>query len=161
MKMNSVTDWDFIEKIAEEHNNKLRRENEHEEKRKDSNRKGFERVKNGYTCPIGRFMRHLDPIEINHRKPHEDDNLPDICKKKRHIFKTYSCKGCPRSENCIKIIEDRISDLIFDMTNKFLDKRHNIHYKSRFSRSECHFLCLSQWECSSKRKYGVTADMAF
>lgn len=123
-------------KIAEEHNNKLRRENEHEEKRKDSNRKGFERVKNGYTCPIGRFMRHLDPIEINHRKPHEDDNLPDICKKKRHIFKTYSCKGCPRSENCIKIIEDRISDLIFDMTNKFLDKRHNIHYKSRFSRSE-------------------------
>ena len=105
-------------------------------KRNDSNRKGFKRVKNGYTCPIGRFMRHLEPIKINHRKPHPDDNLPDICQKKRHIFKTYSCKGCSRSENCIKIIEDRISDLIFDMTNKFLDKRYNIHYKSRFSRSE-------------------------
>ena len=35
-----------------------------------------------------------------------------------------------------KKIEDRILDLIYEMTNKFLDKRHNIHYKSRFSRSE-------------------------
>ena len=32
-------------KIAEEHNNKLRHENGHEEKRKDSDRKGFNRVK--------------------------------------------------------------------------------------------------------------------
>ena len=54
-------------------------------------------------------MRHLGPIEINHRKPHPDDNLPDICKKKRHIFKTHSCNGCSRSKNCIKTIEDRIS----------------------------------------------------
>ena len=49
---------------------KLRHENGHEEKRKDSDRKGFKRVKNGYICPIGRFMRHLETIEINHRKPH-------------------------------------------------------------------------------------------
>ena len=48
----------------------------------------------------------------------------------------FFCNGCSRSENCIKKIEDRISDLIYEMTNKFLDKRHNIHYKSRFSRSE-------------------------
>ncbi len=118
--------------ITEEHNNKLRRENGHEEKRKDSKRKGFNRVKNGYTCSIDRFMRHIAHIDIIHRKPHKDDYLPDICKKKRHIFETYSSKGCPQNENCIKRIEDRISDLIFNMINKFLDKRHNIHYKLVF-----------------------------
>ena len=134
--INKINALIMPKKVAEEHNNKLRQENGHEEKRKDSKRKGFTRVKNGYTCPIGRFMRHLKPIPIKHRKPHKDDNLPDNCKKKRHIFETYSCNGCPNSENCIKKIEDRISDLNYEMTNKFLDKRYKIHYQYRFSRSE-------------------------
>lgn len=82
-------------------------------------------------------MRRIAHIDIIHRKPHKEDNLPDIFKKKIHIFETYSCKGCSQSENCIKRIKDQSSDLIFNMTNKFLDKRHNIHYKSHFSRSEC------------------------
>ena len=67
--INKINALIMPKKIAEEHNNKLRRENGHEEKRKDSDRKGFKRVKNGYICPIGRFMRHLETIEINHRKP--------------------------------------------------------------------------------------------
>ena len=100
--INKINALIMPKKTAEEHNNKLRRENGHEEKRKDSDRKGFDRVKNGYICPIGCFMRHLETIEINHRKLHPDDDFPDICKKKRHIFKTYSCNGCSRSENCIK-----------------------------------------------------------
>lgn len=41
--------------LAEAHNNELRREEGYEEKRKYSSKKDFERVKNGYICPIGRF----------------------------------------------------------------------------------------------------------
>lgn len=37
-------------------------------------------------------MRHLDPIEINHRKPHEDDNLPDICKRNDIFLKHILAK---------------------------------------------------------------------
>ena len=39
--------------LAEAHNNELRREEGYEEKRKDSSKKDFERVKNGYICPPG------------------------------------------------------------------------------------------------------------
>ena len=68
--INKINALIMPKKIAEEHNNKLRRENGHEEKRKDTDRKRFKRVKNDYIYPIGRFMRHLETIEINHRKPH-------------------------------------------------------------------------------------------
>lgn len=44
-KLDKINQVLMLKKIAEEHNNKLRRENGHEEKRKDSDRKGFNRVK--------------------------------------------------------------------------------------------------------------------
>ena len=43
--INKINALIMPKKIAEEHNNKLRRENGYEEKRKDSDRKGFNRVK--------------------------------------------------------------------------------------------------------------------
>ena len=123
--------------LAEAHNNELRREEGYEEKRKDSSKKDFERVKNGYICPFGRFMRLIQVKMVKHRKPHKDDGLPDNCKTKKYIFETYSCKGCPNIDNCKhKRLVVHISDLIYQMTEKFLDKRCNIHYPARFSRSE-------------------------
>ena len=109
----------------------------HKEKRKKSTKKDFIRVKNGYICPFGRFMRLVEVKKVKHWKPHKEDNLPDICKTKKYIFKTYSCKGCPNIENCKhKRLIIPISDIIYEMTEKFLNKRYEIHYKSRFSRSE-------------------------
>ena len=135
--INKINALIMPKKLSEDHNNKLRRENEQEEKRKDSSKKDFERVKNGYICPEGRFMRLTKVKPIKHRKPHKDDGLPDNCREKRYFFETYSCKGCSNIENCKNqtlIIQS--TDLNFEMTEKFLDKRRNIHYSSRFSRSE-------------------------
>ncbi|WP_407421272.1 transposase [Methanobrevibacter sp.] len=106
-------------------------------KEKNLQKKDFERVKNGYICPNGRFMKKIEVKTIKHRKPHKDDSLPDNCKTKRYFFETHSCEGCSNIENCKnKTLVIQSIDLNFEMTEKFLDKRHNLHYKSRFSRSE-------------------------
>lgn len=47
-------------KLSEDHNNSLRHENGYKEKRKKSTKKDFIRVKNGYICPFGRFMRLVE-----------------------------------------------------------------------------------------------------
>ena len=123
--------------LAEKNNNELRIKNGDEETRKNSTRKGFIRVKNGYRCPQGKLMRLVKVRKINHRKPHPDDLLPDRCKKKTFIFETESCEGCPNIDTCKhKVIKDQYSWLHYNMTEKFLDKRRNFNYMLRFSRSE-------------------------
>ena len=135
--INKINALIMPKKLSEDHNNKLRQENELEEKRNNSSKKDFERVKNGYICPEGHFMRLTKVKPIKHRKPHKDDGLPDNCREKRYFFETYSCKGCPNIENCKnKTLVIKSTDLNFEMTERFLDKRRNIHYSSRFSRSE-------------------------
>ena len=82
-------------------------------------------------------MRLSEVKDFKHRKPHPDDALPDVCKTKKHIFKTDSCEGCPNIENCKhKNLTINSTRLNYQMTEKFLDNRSNIHYPSRFSRSE-------------------------
>lgn len=53
--INKINALIMPKKLSEDHNNKLRQENEQKEKRKDSSKKDFERVKNGYICPTGRL----------------------------------------------------------------------------------------------------------
>ena len=53
-------------KLSEDHNNSLRRENGYKEKRKKSTKKDFIRVKNGYICPFGRFMRLVEVKKVKH-----------------------------------------------------------------------------------------------
>ena len=98
--INKINALVMPKKLSEDHNNSLRRENGYKEKRKKSTKKDFIRVKNGYICPFDRFMRLVEIKKVKHWKPHKEDNLPDICKTKKYIFKTYSCKGCPNIENC-------------------------------------------------------------
>lgn len=45
-------------------------------------------------------MRLVEVKKVKCWKLHKEDNLPDICKTKKYIFKTYSCKGYPNIENC-------------------------------------------------------------
>lgn len=135
--INKINALIMPKKLSEAHNNKLREENNLEKKRKYSSKKDFERVKNGYICPNGRFMRLIKVKSMKHRKPHKEDGLPDNCKTKRYFFEAYSCKGCSNIENCKhKTLVFQSTDVNFEMTEKFLDKRYNIHYKARFSRSE-------------------------
>ena len=135
--INKINALVMPKKLSEDHNNSLRRENGYKEKRKKSTKKDFIRVKNGYICPFGRFMRLVEVKKVKRWKPHKEDALPDICKTKKYIFKTHSCKGCPYVENCKhQRLVIHISELIYEMTEKFLNKRYKIHYKARFSRSE-------------------------
>lgn len=135
--VNKINALIMPKKLSEAHNNKLREENDLEKKRKNSSKKDFERVKNGYICPDERFMRLTKIKTIKHRKPHKNDSFPDNCKTKRYFFETYSCKGCSNIDNCKhKTLVITSTDVNFEMTEKFLDKRRNIHYQSRFSRSE-------------------------
>ena len=135
--INKINDLIMPKKLSEMHNNKLRRENELPEKRKKSSKKDFIRVKNGYICPNGRFMRLIKIKPIKHRKPHKDDNLPDNCKEKWYHYETYSCDGCPNINSCKhKTLIFKTTELNHEMTEQFLDKIRNIHYPQRFSRSE-------------------------
>ena len=74
-------------------------------------------------------------IKIKHRKP-QNNNLPDVCKSKRQIYKKKNCESCPFFDECPRKVEDRTPFLLRWMTDKFLDLRHQVHYSLRFSRSE-------------------------
>ena len=127
--INKINALIMPKKLSEIHNNKLRRENELPEKRKKSSKKDFIRVKNGYICPNGRFMRLIKIKPIKHRKSHKDDNLPDNCKEKWYHYETYSCTGCPNINSCKhKTLKFKTTELNHKMTERFQDKRRNINY---------------------------------
>ena len=118
---------------ARKENDKLRQK---DKKEKSSEKIEFNRVKGGYECEHGKFLKFLRTIAIKHRKP-QDEDVPDVCKTKRQIYGRKHCEGCPDIEKCPQKIEDRIPFLNRWMTEKYLDLRHRKHYSLRFSRSEC------------------------
>jgi hypothetical protein len=63
--INKINALVMPKKLSEDHNNSLRRENGYKEKRKKSTKKDFIRVKNGYICPFGRFMRLVEVKRLN------------------------------------------------------------------------------------------------
>ena len=134
--INKINALIMPKRLAEQHNNELRQEEGLEQKRKDSKRKGFKRVKNGYLCPFGRLMKCIGSQLVKHRKPHPDDELPDNCKTRKYVFKSDSCKGCPNIDRCKNKLIDQNSKLMYEMTEKFLDEEYKDQYSGRFSRSE-------------------------
>ena len=120
---------------ARKANDKLRARDSDHKKEPSQKDKFFKRVKGGYSCKNNRFLKLMEIIPIKHRKL-ENNNLPNICKTKRHIYKRKHCEDCPFIDECPKKVEDRIPFLFRWMTEKFLDLRHRVHYPLRFSRSE-------------------------
>ena len=121
---------------SREDNDTLRERSENSKKKTKSIRKYFTRIKGGYRCNQGRFLGFVESIAIKHRKPHKDDDLPDVCKVERQIYSRKSCPGCKYDEICPKKIEDRKAPLLKWATDKFLDKRRNIDYNRRAPISE-------------------------
>ena len=70
---------------ARKENKKLKEKTGNTKKEKSSIKKHFKRVKGGYECRNGRFLKLLRIIPIKHRKP-QDDSIPDICKTKRQVL---------------------------------------------------------------------------
>lgn len=120
---------------ARKANDKLRAQNGKNKKEPSQKDKFFKQVKGGYSCKNKRFLKLMDIIPIKHRKP-ENNDLPNVCITKRHIYKRKHCEGCHFLDECPKKVEDRIPFLFRWMTDKFLDLRHRVHYPLRFSRSE-------------------------
>lgn len=120
---------------ARKANDKLRTRNGNNKKEPSQKNKFFKRIKGGYLCKNKRFLKLMEIIPIIHRK-RENNDLPDICKSKRQIYKRKHCEDCPFFDECPKKVEDRIPFLFRWMTDKFLDLRHRVHYPLRFSRSE-------------------------
>ena len=122
---------------ARKDNDELRERSGYSKKEIKSIRRFFKRVLGGYECNQGKFLGYKKSIPINHRKPQEDEDLPDVCKKQRQIYERKRCSGCKYEDVCPKKLEDRIPFLFRWMTDRFLDKRRYINYLPRFSRGEC------------------------
>ena len=116
-------------------NDELRERDGNKKKKQSKKDKFFERVKGGYKCKNNGFLKLVATIKIKHRKP-QNNNLPDVCKSKRQIYKKKNCESCPFFDECPRKVEDRTPFLLRWMTDKFLDLRHQVHYSLRFSRSE-------------------------
>ena len=117
----------------------------------------YERVKNGYLCLSKKFMKYIGSKEIKKRKKDEiwtyypisscsmynwskileKPEIPDVLKKRKFFFQRKHCKGCLFKDKCVhNPLVYQTTQLLFDATEKFLDKRHSIIYPERFSRSE-------------------------
>ena len=121
---------------SREDNNNSRNKSGNSKKEKKSIRKYFTRVKGGYRCNQKKFLGFSKTIAIKHRKPHKDDELPDVCKTERQIYSQKSCPGYKYDKICPKKIEDRKPFLLRWATERFLDKRRNFDYNRRSPISE-------------------------
>lgn len=120
---------------ARKENEKLKTKDGEKEEKISIKNKFFNRVKGGYECKNGGFLKFIGSIHIKHRNP-IDENLPDVCKTKRQVYKKKHCEGCPYFDECPQKVEDRIPYLFRWMTDKYLDSRRRIHYPLRLARSE-------------------------
>ena len=62
-------------KLSEAHNNKAQQKKKNELEKKVHQK----RVKNGYGCSFGYFMSLIKVKTMKHRKPYNEDSLPDNC----------------------------------------------------------------------------------
>lgn len=83
--INKINALIMPKKLYEDHNNRLRCENEYKEKREKLTKKDFIRVKNGYICPFGRFMRLIKVKKFKHRKPTRKTLFRHLQNKKVHF----------------------------------------------------------------------------
>lgn len=125
--------------IAQQVNNEIRKKENFEPKlgkNPEKSKKNFKRVKNGYICPQGTFLKLIDEKEIDFRKKDVSD-LPYELIGRRYIFGSSKCEKCECCETCVfQRIEERITPLQYEMIEKFTNKRYRNLYQQRFSISE-------------------------
>ena len=67
----------------------------------------------------------------------EKPEIPDILKEMNFFFKRKHCKGCSVKDQCVhNPLKIKTTQLLFDATEKFLNKRFSIVYPKRSFRSE-------------------------
>ena len=128
--------------IARQRNNKIRAENDLEKKNKNTknddkiSKKQMERVYNGYICPFNQKSK-LISTEIIDNDRNKRKNIPEHWKDRKYKHKFDCPNNCPFKHKCNhQVINDNISPLKYEMTNKFTNQRYMDMYNERFSESE-------------------------
>ena len=128
--------------IARQRNNKIRAENKLEKKNKNTknddkiSKKQMERVKNGYICPFKQKSK-LISCEIIDNERNRREGIPEHWKDRKYKHEFDCPNNCPFHQICNhQKINDDISPLKYEMTNRFTNQRYMDMYNERFSESE-------------------------
>ena len=128
--------------IARQRNNKIRSENDLKEKNKNTknddkiSKKQMERVKDGYICPFNQ-KSILISCKIIDNKRNRREGIPEHWKDRKYKHEFACPNNCPFRPICNhQTINDDISTLKYEMTNKFTNQRYIDMYNERFSESE-------------------------
>ena len=128
--------------IARQRNNKIREENNLDKKNKNTknddkiSKKQMKRVYNGYICPNNQKTEIISNKIINNDR-NKRKGIPEHWKDRKYKFKFNCPNDCPFRHKCDhQVINDDISPLKYEMTNKFTNKRYLDMYNERFSESE-------------------------
>lgn len=128
--------------IARQRNNKIRSENDLKEKNKNTinddkiSKKQMERINGAYICPFKQKSR-LISCEIIDNERNRRDGIPEHWKDRKYKHEFDCPNDCPFRAICNhQTINDDISPLKYEMTNKFTNQRYMSMYNERFSESE-------------------------
>ena len=151
MEIAESNDLNFIvmaKQISRQNNNKNRKkwklqlkDGKKNMKKENVSKKQCIRIEDAYICPFQRLIS-LDSCTLidgkYNRQPHIVGDLREFSFK----FSCKDCSGCPFLEkygkkcNCAEI-EDRMSMIMYKLTNEFAVGKYNDIYKERFPTSEC------------------------
>jgi hypothetical protein len=103
-------------------------------------KKDFQREYNRYICPTGQIIELTETKEINSITIMEKE-IPESWMKRSYVHMSNCCSSCTLKEKCIgdkdiKIIIDNVSQLSYEMCNKFTNNRYLKIYSNRFQVSE-------------------------
>ena len=128
--------------IARQRNNKIRAENNLEKKNKNTknddkiSKKQMERINDAYICPFKQKSK-LISCEIIDNERNRRKNIPEHWKDRKYKHEFDCPIDCPFRQICnYQTINDDISPLKYEMTNKFTNQRYMDMYNERFSESE-------------------------
>ena len=128
--------------IARQRNNKIREENQLEKKNKNTknddqiSKKEMKRVYGAYICPNHQKSKLISANLIDNDR-NERENIPEHWKERKYKHQFHCPIDCPFRHKCNhQEINDDISPLKYEMTNKFTNQRYMSMYNERFSESE-------------------------
>ena len=96
----------------------------------------MERINNAYSCPFKQKSK-LISAEIIDNERNKRKNIPEHWKDRKYKHQFDCPNNCPFRHKCDhQVINDDISPLKYEMTNKFTNQRYMDMYNERFSESE-------------------------